>query len=467
MTRFVFQADSYKYTHAAGQRARNDRGLFPPGTTLNHAYLEARRDTYAAIPVFGIQYYLATYLAGVRVTYDDVDAATAFFADHFGRADAFATDRWRALVDRHGGRLPLLIRAMEEGTKAAPHVPLLTVENTDPEAFWLPSFAETLLAKLWYPMTVAARSYYIRGIIERYLRLSGTPESVAFRLHDFGYRGVSSEETAAIGGAAHLTVFQGTDNVAGLRLLAEGYGAKMAGSSVPASEHSTITMWGRAREADAYRNLLEQYPGGLVSSVSDSYDLWTAVETMYGGELRDTILARDGVLVVRPDSGPPVQTVLRLCHLLERVFGTTTNAKGYRVFPDTVRVIQGDGITDEMVGQILGALVTDGFSADNLTFGSGGGLLQKMDRDTCGFAYKTSYAETDEGPVDVYKDPVTDAGKRSRRGRQYVYRAPDGGFDVQSAPDAAREDLLTPVFRDGEILRTPTLDSIRTRLGTA
>jgi len=210
----------------------------------------------------------------------------------------------------------------------------------------------------------------------------------------------------------------GTDTFEGVLGAMKFYGADMPGFSIPASEHSTITSWGRERELEAFENMLDSYPTGIVACVSDSYDLMRAVNVYWGDKLRDKIMNREGTLVVRPDSGNPVTTPIEVIEALMEKFGYEVNAKGYKVLPPQVRVIQGDGLTPAIISQLVSALIEHGISIDNIAFGMGGGLLQKLDRDTCKYAMKANAAEVNGEWVDVYKDPITDPGKTSKKGRQ-------------------------------------------------
>ena len=223
-------------------------------------------------------------------------------------------------------------------------------------------------------------------------------------LHDFGARGVSSLESAALGGAAHLVNFLGTDTVSALCLARAHYHAPMAGYSIPAAEHSTITSWGREREVDAYRNMLRQFgkPGAIVAVVSDSYDIYRAISEHWGTTLRDAVIASGATLVIRPDSGDPVEVVAESLRRLDEAFGHVINGKGYRVL-NHVRVIQGDGINPDTIRAILQRITGDGYAADNVAFGMGGALLQRLDRDTQKFALKCSAARVDGEWVDVYR----------------------------------------------------------------
>jgi nicotinamide phosphoribosyltransferase len=291
---------------------------------------------------------------------------------------------------------------------------------------------------------------------------------IDFKLHDFGYRGVSSEETAGIGAAAHLINFKGTDTVAGIRVLQHYYGSQvMEGFSVPAAEHSTITAWGRENEAQAYRNMLTQFPTGIVAVVSDSYNVYNASEKLWGEILRDQVLAREGTLVVRPDSGNPRETVLRVLGILGDKFGYEINAKGYRVLNPKVRVIQGDGVNFWTIQDMLMAMNRAGWSADNIAFGMGGALLQQLNRDTQKFAFKTSNVTVNGKEFEVFKDPVEGHDKLSKRGRLALHCS-NGAWSTRRVGrgEVDSDDRLEPVFRNGEVLKTQTVAQIRERAAT-
>jgi nicotinamide phosphoribosyltransferase len=274
---------------------------------------------------------------------------------------------------------------------------------------------------------------------------------------------VTCPEQAALGGAAHLVHFQGTDNVAALVLANQFYHEPCAGFSIPAAEHSTITSWGQDHEVDACRNMLTQYPTGLVAVVSDSYDIFNCCTNIWGGVLKNEVLARDGVLIVRPDSGDPPTTVVKVLNLLGEKFAFTTNAKGYRVLHPNVRVIQGDGIDIQMLSLILNAIEQANWSADNIAFGSGGGLLQKLNRDTQRFAFKCSSVTVGDEERDVFKQPITDSSKRSKSGRFKLVSCSNKQkteFVTVPATDP-RPDQLQCVFRNGELLIDQTFAQIR------
>ena len=452
----LLMTDTYKFTHWR---------QYPPGTEKVYSYVESRGGMFGELVFFGLQYYLKHYLQGEVFSLQDIDEADEFCRVHFGHLGYFNRKGWTELYQRWGGRLPIEIRAVPEGTVVPVSNVLATVENTDPGAPWLTNYLETLLLKIWYPITVATLSREIKKVCLFHLERTGDPSLIPFKLHDFGYRGVSSEETAGIGGAAHLVNFQGTDTTAGIRLLQSYYGIKgMPGFSVPAAEHSTITAWGREYERDAYENMIKQFPSGTVACVSDSYDVFNACEHIWGEELREKVLARDGVLVIRPDSGDPKTIVLNVLEILGRKFGFETNSKGYKVLNPKVRLIQGDGVNYWTIQDVLATITRAGWSADNIAFGMGGALLQQLNRDTQKFAFKSSSIVINGETRAVYKEPITDQSKGQKRGRLALVEH-DHGFETvtTSAGVGATKGLLQTVFLNGELKKEYSLDDIRER----
>ncbi|MXV20702.1 nicotinate phosphoribosyltransferase [Deinococcus xianganensis] len=451
----ILDTDSYKSSHFL---------QYPKGTTRLFSYLESRGGKYPQTRFFGLQYILDHYLT-TRVTAEMVDEARALIEAH---GEPFPYDGWMRVVNVHGGRLPLHIRAVPEGTLVPIHNVLLSCTNTDPELPWLVGWFETMLMRVWYPTTVATQSWHIREIIRAALEKTSdrAAEELPFKLHDFGSRGVSSRESAGIGGLAHLINFQGSDTLEALRVARNHYDADIAAFSIPAAEHSTITSWGKEHEVDAYRNMITQFsrPGSIYAVVSDSYDLKNAINTLWGEELKAEVIAAGGTLVVRPDSGEPPAMVRLAVNALAAKYGTTTNSKGYKVL-NHVRVIQGDGIDEQTIRQILDNLDVDGYSAENVSFGMGGALLQKVDRDTQRFAYKASAGLIDGAYRGIYKDPVTDPGKRSKDGVLDLVQ--EGGRMVTRAYRTFDTDfpgsLMRTVYKDGELIVRDTLDTIRGR----
>lgn len=447
----ILDTDSYKASHWL---------QYPPGTTGMFSYIESRGGKYPATVFFGLQMILKEYFSR-RITRANVEEAEAFFRAH---GEPFNREGWMDIATRLGGRLPLRIRAVPEGMVVPVGNVMASVESTDSACAWLVSYVETKLLRVWYPVTVATVSWNIRQIIKRYLEetaddLSGLP----FKLHDFGARGVSSAESAAYGGAAHLVNFMGSDTVYGVVAANRYYHEPMAAFSIPAAEHSTITSWGKEHEVDAYRNMIRQYGknGALFACVSDSFDIYSAVDHMWGEVLRQELLDSGAVLVVRPDSGTPHEVVLRCVILLDARFGSSVNGKGYKVL-NKVRVIQGDGVDQESIERILATLKLNGFSADNVAFGMGGALLQRLDRDTQRFAMKCSAIEVNGQWRDVFKEPITDPGKVSKRGRISLYRDPsDGRLATLAMPGANMRDMMEIVWQDGELVRDWTLREVR------
>ncbi|WP_257386180.1 nicotinate phosphoribosyltransferase [Tahibacter caeni] len=461
----ILNTDSYKASHWL---------QYPPQTEATFFYVESRGGVYERTVFFGLQAILKEYLA-VPVTHAQVDEARDFFAAH---GEPFNEAGWRHIVDAHGGRLPLRIRAVPEGSVVPTHQALVTIESTDPACYWLPSYLETLLLRLWYPVTVATQSWHLKQLIRQYLDLScdDPAAQIGFKLHDFGARGVSSAESAGLGAAAHLVNFFGTDTVSGVLTARAYYGEAMAGYSIPAAEHSTITSWGRDREVDAYRNMLRQFarPGALVAVVSDSYDIYTAIREHWGKTLRDDVVASGATLVVRPDSGEPVDVVHQCLVLLDEAFGHTVNAKGYKLLKH-VRVIQGDGINPNSIRAILERVTKAGYSAENLAFGMGGALLQGINRDTQKFALKCSAAKIAGQWIDVFKAPVTDPGKQSKRGRLALLRHREFGSwrtvpvdetlarPEDHVPEPGWDHALETVWENGVLLRDWTFAQVRER----
>ncbi|MCC8400409.1 nicotinate phosphoribosyltransferase [Paraburkholderia sp. MMS20-SJTN17] len=456
----ILNTDSYKASHYL---------QYPPDASAMFSYIESRGGRYDRTLFFGLQMLLKSYLCR-PVTGAMIDQARAFFSAH---GEPFNEAGWRYVVRQYGGYLPVRIRAVPEGSVVPTHNVLVTVECDDPHVFWLASYLETMVMRVWYPITVATQSWHLRQTIRAaLLKSSDDLSQLPFKLHDFGARGVSSAESAAIGGAAHLVSFMGSDTVLGVLAANHYYHDSMAAFSVPAAEHSTITAWGREREIDAYRNMIARFgkPGAIVSVVSDSYDLFAALDA-WCTELKQAVLDSGGTLVIRPDSGDPCTIVLHTLRTLEASFGTQTNSKGRRVL-NHVRVIQGDSVNPEAIGAILAAMDEAGFAADNIVFGMGGALLQQINRDTQRFAMKCSAIRLGDTWHDVSKDPVTDHGKRSKKGRLTLLRhRRTGEYRTVTLPVMWDErtvagewdEVLATVFDTGRLLVDSSLAEIRGR----
>lgn len=462
----ILKTDSYKLAHWE---------QYPHDTVGVFSYFESRDGAqWPFTQFFGLQYLAKRYLTGPVITQEMVDEAEEVVAKHLGSADRFNRKGWEHIVRNHGGRLPLLIKAVPEGTVVPVSNVLMTVENTDPFCFWLTNYMETLLTHVWYSSTVATLSYATKQMILGYLdRTAESADGVNFMLHDFGYRGASTDEAAAIGGAAHLINFQGTDTIAAMALAQDYYKANLdtLAFSVPATEHSIMTAEGRNGEHKVLDRLIATYPTGILSIVSDSYNIYEFVDAVC--DRRDAVLLRDGVLVVRPDSTTaehptPEQLTAWIVQRLWDTYGGTTNEKGYRVLDSHVRVIWGDGINPEGIERILQILSARKFSSENMVFGMGGGLLQKVNRDTQRFAFKSS-AQKIGGAMwmPVKKEPL-DSTKSSKAGRLQLvkingeYTTVDEDVRVLHSQQIATSDhLLVPVFKDGELLVEYTFDEIR------
>ncbi len=450
----LFLTDSYKTTQWP---------QYPPDTEKIYSYFESRGGEFPTTVFFGLQYVLDRF-KGQVVTGPRIDEAAKFWKAHVGH---FNRAGWEHILDRHDGYLPVEIKAVPEGTEVPTGNILMSIENTDPACYWLTNWLETVLVQTWYPATICTQSLYMKRNLLEALKRSGDPSLIDFKLHDFGFRGVSCCEQAGIGGMAHLVNFKGTDTTPGILFAQQYYNADMCGFSIPASEHSTMCSWGRDKENEAMANMLAQFPTGLVACVSDSYDIFNACEKIWGTELKDKILARDGCLVIRPDSGDPCEVLPRVLQILARAFGGEMNGKGFYVLNPKVRVIQGDGIDRKSMGKILTHLLSLGWSADNIAFGSGGGLLQAVNRDTCKFAFKCSAKQTSGEWIDVYKDPVTDEGKKSKRGKLHLFKH-EGRYVTWGGLSNKRHwaDQLQTVFKNGQFVRRYTFDEVKKNAST-
>ncbi|WP_137937993.1 nicotinate phosphoribosyltransferase [Chitinivorax sp. B] len=450
----LLNTDSYKASHFL---------QYPAGADGMFSYIESRGGAWEKLVFFGLQSILKEYLSK-PITHAMVDEAVTFFAAH---GEPFNEVGFRRIVDELDGFLPMRIKAAPEGMVVPTQQVLVTIESTHPDFFWVGSYFEPLLLRVWYPASVATQSYHMKQLIRGYLEIScdNPVQELSFKLHDFGARGVSSTESSALGGMAHLVNFMGSDTVMGVVAAKRYYGAEMAAYSIPAAEHSTITSWGREGEIEAYRNMLTQFakPGSLVAVVSDSYDIFNAVEHIWGDTLRQVVIDSGATVVIRPDSGDPAAVVLKCAKLLDARFGSTLNSKGYKVLKH-VRLIQGDGINPTSLKAILDGMLAAGFSTENVAFGMGGMLLQGLNRDTLKWAMKCSAMRVHGEWREVYKDPITDSGKRSKRGRVSLYRNTDGEFRTLATDGeipAGFNEVLVPVWENGRLLRDFSFDEVR------
>lgn len=451
----IMLTDSYKVTHAP---------QYPPKTTKVYSYFESRGGEYPEVTFFGLQMILKRYLVGQVVTQERINKAEDYVTPHLRGDEFFNREGWEYILNKHDGRLPVTIKAVPEGTVVPIHNVLMTVENNDPKLHWLTNYIESLLVQTWYPSTVATVSREVKKSFKYFLEKTGPSlENLDFKLHDFGFRGASSVETASIGGVAHLVNFLGTDNMPALVYARRYYGERMAGFSIPASEHSTMTSWGKAHEIDAMRNMLEQYPSGMFSCVSDSWDIFKACREYWGETLKAQVLARDGVVVVRPDSGDVVEVPTKCIDILGNKFGTVLTPNRYKLLDPHIRLIQGDGMAPRSIIDLLVTMKLKQWAADNLTVGMGGGLLQRVNRDTQKFAFKCSYIEVNGVGRNVWKDPIH-KGKKSKRGTLALIED-DGQYRTVPLRFRRHADnnLLVTVFENGRLIRDWTLKEVRER----
>ena len=402
----------------------------------------------------------------------------------FGRDDVFDRTKFDYIVEKHGGKLPIKICAVPEGTVVDTKNVLMTIENTDPECAWLTNFLETILLQVWYPITVATLSREVKKIALKYFKKTTDYDAptidflLNFVLNDFGLRGVSSVQSARNGGSAHLVNFLGSDTVIANVVINDIYNSKIRGLSVPATEHSIMTIKGEEGEIEMMKRTLKQFPTGIVACVSDSFNIFRACADYWGGELKELILSRPAEpgnqLVIRPDSGDPAMTLKEVFKILFDKFGYTTNSKGYKVLPPQVRVIQGDGVNINSIAKIYAMLDELKISAENLVFGMGGKLLQAdINRDTQNFATKASFAVIDGVEHDVVKSPteIDEHGnfirsfKKSKSGRLKLVKTANGYRTVTSkeAEFSLAVDEMIPVFENGLILKEHTFEEVRER----
>lgn len=458
LTQPILDADTYKATHWTFEH---------PDFENSHGYLEARKGgEFDFVQWFGYQYILRYYM-NQRVTDDMKREAREEIVAHGVPFNDYVWDR---IIGEHDGFLPVRIKALPEGTIVKQGNVLSTIESTDKKCAGIQAYVETKLMRVHYPTTIATRSMRWRRLIDRYLEESGTPALAEFMMVDFGARGAHSAESAALGGMAHLLNFQVTDNLMGVRFAKHTYQFDgMPGFSIPATEHSVTTSWGRENEMAFYQHILDTHgakegPGGgryPVSVVIDTYDQDAAVK-MWMVDLRDQLIKSNMRVVLRPDSGDPIINVVHLLDLIGSIVGFTVNEKGFRVLPDYVRLIQGDGINEDTLRRILQRVAYHKWSADNLVFGSGGGLLvHEAERDTHRFAIKTSEVIIGGQTRDVQKTVMTDPTKASKAGRFAVISENN---HLQTIPEDAlggRLNFLQTVWEDGQLVGPQGWETVR------
>lgn len=477
----VLLGDAYKYSH---------HKFYEENTSLVYSYMESRGGKFNETVFYGLEMFMKEYIEGVAITQEELDEAYEYLGTKFGvfgREDVFDKSKFQYIIDVHGGRLPVRIKAVPEGTVVGVKNVLVTIENTDPNCYWLTNFLETIMMQIWYPITVATLSHEVKKIVREYFhKTSDLPEdimdtAIEFVLNDFGFRGASSVQSAGIGGSAHLVNFLGSDTTYASKRICEYYNSdRVFGLSVPATEHSIMTMRGEAGEVEMMKRVLTQYPTGTVACVSDSYHILRACSKYWGEELKELILSRPSepgnALVIRPDSGHVLNTLKAVFEILFDKFGYTVNSKGFKVLPPQVRVIQGDGVNIGSIAEIYQELYRLGISAENIVFGMGGKLLQAdINRDTQNFATKACFAIVNGVERDLVKSPteVDENGnlkpsfKKSKQGRLKLVKNEDGTYRTVTSRDADFDtvhDELIPVFENGNILVEYTFEEIRERV---
>ena len=474
--------DGYKLDH---------RRQYPANTTRVYSNMTPRESRIPGVDrvvFFGLQHLIQNYL---------VDAFEPFFAapvsevvEKYARRvngylgpNEIGTEHIAAL---HAlGYLPLEIRAVPEGTRVPLRVPMFTIENTHPDFAWLVNYFETLQSSvLWKCCTSATNAYRLRTLLDDAARRTGSPlDFVPWQGHDFSFRGMCGPEDAARSGAGHLLCFTGTDTIPALDLVEECYGVPenyLLGGSVAATEHSVMCAGGEDSELETFNRLLDLYPSGIVSVVSDTWDLWHVL-THIIPQIKNRVIARPGKLVIRPDSGNPADIVCGdpnaepgspafkgVIELLWDTFGGTVTSTGHRLLDQHIGCIYGDSITYERAKEITDRLAEKGFASANMVFGVGSYTYQYVTRDTFGFAMKATWVEVDGKGRDIFKKPRTDNGvKNSAKGRLAVL---DTDQDIvlvsQATPEQEAQSLLRPVWRNGEFIVHESFDVIRERLAS-
>lgn len=473
----LMKTDAYKLDH------RRVYGLSGNVTKVysNYTNRKSRIEGVDKVVHFGLQAFIAQNLMADFEPFfaADEDRVCSLYEERLLSIlgpNNIGSDHIRALHQL--GYIPLEFRAVAEGTLVPIRVPSFTVENTHPDFFWVTNYIETALsAGVWQASTSATIANEYRTILEDAARATGADvDAVDFQAHDFSYRGMSSDASAAASGAAHLLSFKGTDSLVSLDWIDRYYGGVYDAMSVPATEHSVMcTGIAKVGELELFKKILDLYPSGIVSVVSDTFNLWTVL-TEYLPALKDQIRARPGKLVIRPDSGDPQKILcgdptapvdspewFGVVRLLAQTFGVTNNATGYLELDSHVGVIYGDRITPATANAITENLQRLGFASTNVVFGVGSYTYQYNTRDTFGSAIKATWAEVDGEGVNLLKDPVTDDGtKKSATGRLAI------GYDMEliekATPDDEYFSLLRPIWRDGQWIRFQDFADVRRNL---
>lgn len=454
----LMNTDSYKHSHYL---------QYPPGTEYVSSYIESRGGMFDKTVMFGLQYIRDEYLTK-PFNQAHIDRAEKKAAAH---GIPFNKEGFQYILDTYKGFWPVKITAVPEGTVVDGKNVLVQIVNTDPKCFWVTSFIETMILRVWYTINVASLSWHIKqDILKALEKTADKPmDVIGFMLNDFGSRGTGCLEQSVVGGMAHLTSFQGTDNLPAIDNMDDYYDEFMAGFSIAAAEHATITSWEKENESKAYANMIDKFASkGILAVVSDSYDIYNACKNIWGNELKEKVKTCGARVVIRPDSGDPETVPVECVKILMNAFyeDVTVNDKGYRVLPSYLRVIQGDGVNRESINKIMLNLILEGYSVENVCFGMGGALLQKHDRDSLKFAQKCSAVCVNGIWRDVFKDPITDKGKQSKKGILGLYKDSNNKYvtdRVENAYMYKTGNLLKTVYANGECYGHFTLKEIRER----
>jgi len=476
MNSIINLSDSYKYSQP-WQYPENMIGMFD--------YAEARSDkVYPATLFTGLQGIINKYLMN-PITEQEINEAYVEAQSH---GIPFNMEGWMHIFDKHNGFLPVEIKAVTEGTLIPTKNVLFTIKYTDEKVPWVVGFLETLLMKTWYPSNIATRSYYVKQMLKGYWKDTVDKSEqfgINFAFHNFGDRGSSSVESAAIGGTAHLTQFLGTDNFNSLSYARKYYNSSEPGYSIPATEHSSTTAWGKDSELDMIMSHLEfNKDRDVIAAVCDSYNYLETVNAVTSKAFKSKIESDDyPKFIIRPDSGDPSEMIWATLDIMEENnVAYTINSKGFKVF-NKYGIIWGDGIDMNVMEQLLIMLKHRGYAASNIAFGSGGWLMQQHDRDTQGWAVKCSQITIKEEysytgaeidmikhiTRDVFKDPITDPGKTSKKGELTLwYNSKSKEYftdlvDLIIPQDSSITNVLNTVYKNGKILNQQTLEQIRTR----
>jgi len=457
-TNRVALADSYKYSHAK---------QYPEMVSM-YDYMESRGGKYSETVFVGLQYYLKKFF-GTPITQREVNQAARMAKGH---GVPFDKDGWDYIVQELGGKLPVRIKAVREGSILPVKMVLMTIESTDSKVPWIAGWLETILMKVWYPTTVATKSYNVRKMLEKY----GAKEWAQFAFHNFGDRGSSSVESAEIGGIAHLTQFMGTDNFNSLFGCEDFYNQPEdapAGYSVFATEHSTTTAWTKGNEIDFVISQLNDNPDApIMSFVADSYDVYKFTDevTREGSEIRKIIESRPNQkFVLRPDSGDAETVIGKMIDIMETNGVFDIEIKGQdgemRKASSNFGILWGDGITPEVIEDILEEVTYQGYAAENMVFGSGGDIMQNVNRDTQRFAIKCSSITKPNGEeIEVYKDPITDPGKKSKKGKVTTYFSEESKsyfVDIVGEVFDNAYEVLSVIYEDGVLFKEFSFDEVR------